>query len=129
MECAYYSIIGNFIFGKSLYRNIVYKGDYKKQIPDWIFGFALSNEVQTLSLSEYRKTKNHENATIIDLQKLIIHEFTHAAHNKIHNNCVMIWLTEGLATTLAHQYDDKKLKFDATLDEIKMGKLVMLITM
>lgn len=108
---------------RNIYKTTFYKDDYNKQVPDWISGFALTNEVQTLSLSEYRKTKNHENATITDLQKLIIHEFTHAAHNKIHNNRVMLWLTEGLATTLAHQYDDKELKFDATLDEIKNGKV------
>ena len=34
----------------------------------------------------------------------------------------MLWLTEGLATFLAHQYDDKELEFNATLEEIKVGK-------
>lgn len=108
---------------RNIYKSTFYKDDYNKQVPDWISGFALGNEVQTLSLNEYRKTKNHERATITDLEKLIIHEFTHVAHSKIHNNRIMMWLTEGLATTLAYQYDDKELKFDATLDEIKNGKV------
>lgn len=73
-------------------------------------------------MEQYRKTMNHENATIIDLEKLIIHEFTHVAHSRLHDNRIMMWLTEGLATFLAHQYDDKDLKFNATLEEVKNGK-------
>lgn len=107
---------------RNLHKSLFHKVDANGQVPNWISGFALGNEVQTLSLAQYRKTKNHECATIIDLEKLIIHEFTHAAHSRLHDNRIMLWLTEGLATFLAHQYDDKELEFNATLEEIKVGK-------
>ena len=92
-------------------------------VPKWTCGFADGNKVETLCLSEYRKTKSHENASIVDLLHLILHEFTHACHNKVmvDQNKYYVWFSEGLATTISHQYDNSDLIFNATIDQIKDG--------
>ena len=92
------------------------------EIPKWSCGFAYSENnksyVETLCLEEYRKTLGHDNGTLDDLKHLILHEFTHAVHLKI-NDKDYVWLSEGLATTISHQYDNYDLTFDATLEQMK----------
>lgn len=92
-----------------------------EDVPKWCCGFAyLDNNtsyVETLCLEEYRKTQGHENGKINELEDLILHEFTHAVHLKI-NDKDYCWLSEGLATTISHQYDNCDLTFDASLEQI-----------
>ena len=53
-----------------------YNEVYKRMPRDWVCGFAYNNKyIETLSLSEYRKTKSNENVNIDNLCRLIIHEF------------------------------------------------------
>ena len=98
-----------------------------EDVPKWSCGFAyLDNNtsyVETLCLEEYRKTQGHENATLDELNHLILHEFTHAVHLKINYNAFR-WLREGLATTISHQYDNYDLTFDATLEQMKGGQFI-----
>lgn len=92
------------------------------EIPKWSCGFAYVNNniscVETLCLEEYRKTLGHERGTLDDLKHLILHEFVHACHFKTSQEDYQ-WLSEGLATTISHQYDNYDLTFDATLEQIK----------
>lgn len=92
------------------------------EISKWSCGFVFSENnksyVETLCLEEYRKTLGHENGTLEDLKQLILHEFTHACHLKLNGKAYQ-WLSEGLATTISHQYDNYDLTFDATLEQIK----------
>ena len=92
------------------------------EIPKWSCGFAFSKDnksyVETLCLEEYRKTLGHENGTLDDLKHLILHEFTHSVHLKV-NDKDCVWLSEGLATTISHQYDNYDLTFDASLGQMK----------
>ncbi|MBE6153853.1 MAG: hypothetical protein E7166_06495 [Firmicutes bacterium] len=92
------------------------------ELPKWCCGFAYSDNnisyVETLCLEEYRKTLGHQNGTLDDLKHLILHEFTHAVHLKINDKDYQ-WLSEGLATTISHQYDNYELTFDATLEQIQ----------
>ena len=46
----------------------------------------------------------------------------HACHQKYTNNAKLpAWLSEGLATTISHQYDNKELSFDASLEQMLNG--------
>lgn len=89
-------------------------------VPLWFCGCAYKNTIYILSLSEYRKTASHENGTIEDLKHLIMHEFIHVCHIKV-NKKTYAWLGEGLATTLSHQYKNKNIKFNASLDDMVNG--------
>lgn len=90
---------------------------FNKEPKNWVCGFALDNSVYTLSLSEYKKCYSHENATISDLIKLILHEFTHAIHIMRNKKCKYQWLGDGLATYLSGQYEDAN-EIKCTYDEL-----------
>lgn len=100
-----------------------YKKTFKKDAKSMVCGFAMNNTIDTLSFNELRKTYNHENSNLDDLKKLVIHEFIHTCHGKIGNMHNMIWLTEGLATTLSHQYDNCDKKFDISLEQLLNEKV------
>ena len=87
---------------------------------NWLCGFRLDSNVSTLSLSEYRKCYSHEEATISDLIKLILHEFTHVIHFMRNKICNYIWLGDGLATYLSGQYSDA-FSINCTYDELLNG--------
>lgn len=91
------------------------------KVPDWVCGFVHDRNVETLTLSEYRKTHGHENASIQGLMRLILHEFIHACHRSISSHKSYAWLSEGLATTISHQYDNSSMSFDATYKEMLNG--------
>lgn len=99
-------------------------------VPDWLCGFSyLENNkfiINTLCLEEYKKTKGHENNNLDDLKYLIMHEFVHSCQQKYTNSVVSsskapIWLKEGMAIFISHQYDNTKLSFNATSEEIIDG--------
>ena len=98
------------------FRNF-YKETYHREPKDWVCGFAKDNNVYTLSLSEYRKCLSHENSIIEDLERLMLHEFTHSVHLKRHNNITVKWISEGAATYLSGQYKDKK-EITCTYEEL-----------
>ena len=61
-----------------------YNEVYKRIPENWVCGFAYNNKyIETLSLSEYRKTKSHENVNIDNLCRLILHEFIHSVILKL----------------------------------------------
>ena len=99
---------------------MLYKETYNMEPENWLCGFALDNNVYTLSLSEYKKTSSHEDAIVDDLIRLILHEFTHSIHSKRHSNMVIKWLTEGAATYLSGQNEDAK-EITANLFQIING--------
>ena len=84
-----------------------FKEVHNYEAPKWVCGFDKDKNVYTLSLNEYRKTKTHENDTLDDMICLVLHEFTHAVHERRHKNIlVRKWLAEGAATYLSGQYKD-----------------------
>ncbi|MBQ7136882.1 MAG: hypothetical protein IJO43_02760 [Bacilli bacterium] len=108
------------------FRNSCMKIWGKKEAPAWLCGltFKMNNyyNIYTLNLEEYKKTEGHNKHTLTDLKQLIIHEFVHVCHRKYTNDAkLMVWLSEGLATTLSHQYDGCKDSFDATLEQMISG--------
>lgn len=106
---------------RNYYKEIGYNLDKNGNVPKWVCGFAHGESVEVLTLDEYKKTQSHENAIVDDLKYLILHEFVHACHKKVSSNNSYSWLSEGLATTISHQYDNASLEFNATLDEIING--------
>lgn len=103
------------------FRNLYLKLGWNSSVPNWVCGFANNCDVETLTLEEYRKTSGHEYANLQDLMHLILHEFVHACNNILSTNKHYAWLSEGLATTISHQYDDDDLKFNASLNEMING--------
>jgi len=93
---------------------------------EWTCGFFSNkngeNTIYTLSLDEYRKTKYHELHDVDDLKLLILHEFVHSCHNQYTKNHLYVWLKEGLATYLSHQYDKYSVNdFNCQLDNLING--------
>jgi hypothetical protein len=113
------------------FRDYVKKIQNKDSIPNWLCGlshsvvngkYTDSRYIEILSLEEYKKTSCHENDTLEDLKYLILHEFTHACHQKYnHNQSVYLWLSEGAATTISHQFDNQHLMFNTSLEQMKSG--------
>lgn len=98
--------------------------DNNGNVMEWLCGITYKNNINTLTLEEYRKTKGHENGNLNDIIYLILHEFVHACHDKLTNNKkIYKWLADGLATTISNQYNDRELSFNATLEEIQNGNI------
>ena len=97
-----------------------YTNFYNEEPKKWACGFASDYDVYTLSLSEYKKSYSHENATILDLIRLVLHEFTHVVHSKRNDNLECKWLREGLATYLSGQYEDAN-EIKCTYDKLLNG--------
>ena len=92
-------------------------------VPDWLCGVTRNGMFITLTYEEYIKTKSHGNKSVEDYAYLLLHEFVHICHIKKKKTSKLgyKWFTEGLATTLSHQYTSKKPSFRATLEQIKFG--------
>lgn len=92
-----------------LYSEIeLFKQQYEKKVggkyEDWLVGFATKgNEIHILSLDCFHKTKSHENDTLNDLLKVIVHEYVHICHFSILEENAFPILMEGFATFLAGQ--------------------------
>ena len=96
--------------------------DKDGSVPKWSCGFSFQNKVETLCLEEYIKTRNSNTGNKEDLLYLILHEFTHACYKRVRRDKRRYkWLSEGLATTLSHQYDNSELIFNATLNNVCDG--------
>lgn len=107
------------------FRNLYLKYGYSLtkdgNVPNWVCGFVYNSDVEALTLDEYKKTHGHEKDNLKDLMHLILHEFVHACENTMSNNGHYAWLSEGLATTISHQYRGANLIFNATLVEMING--------
>ena len=97
------------------------------EVPVWLCGLSFyenkKHNIYTLCLEEYRKTKGHSMCSLNDLKLLLVHELVHACHLKYTNNMKLpVWLSEGLAVTLSHQFNDyEDLEFNATLEQMIKG--------
>jgi len=110
----------------SIFRVACGKIRKNEEVPLWLCGlsFCKNNKciIYSLCLDEYKKTKGDSNDTLNQLKYLIMHEFIHACHQKFTNNTKLpIWMSEGLATTISHQYDNVKPSFNATLEQVING--------
>lgn len=82
--------------------------DNNGNVADWLCGITYDNHIDTLTLDEYRKTKYYENSELKDMINLVLHEFVRACHDKKRKKeNISKWLSEGLATTISGQYNDK----------------------
>lgn len=99
------------------------------EIPFWTTGSAkndkndMNSRIDYLSLKEIIKIDYHKDETIDDLKKGILHEFVHICHSQSCNYHYPkeYFLTEGVATYLAHQYDNCNLSvpIKTILDDIE----------
>ena len=97
--------------------------DENGSVPDWLCGVTRNGMFIVPTYEEYIKTKTHENKSLEDYAYLILHEFVHICHIKKKKTGKLgyKWFTEGLATTLSHQWNSKKPSFHATLEQVKFG--------
>lgn len=103
------------------FRNF-YNENFKRKCPETTVGFQIVNNINSLSFNQYIKTKGNENNSMDDFKRLILHEFVHAVHRKVSDIYQLMWLVEGLSTSLSKQYAYKTdLVFDASLDECIKG--------
>ncbi len=110
----------------------IFRKDLKEitgnDMPFWATGSSKNNRndeysrIDYLSLKEIKKIDYHKNETIDDLKKGILHEFVHTCHSQScnYNYPKEYFLTEGVATYLAHQYDDCELNvsIETILDDV-----------
>ncbi len=97
--------------------------DKRGRIDPWICGLAQDGAIYTLCLKEFRKAKGHRKETEEDLMRLILHEFVHECHRKAAGKIdCYVWLSEGLATALSHQFDGKKTRLNASVEEMRTGR-------
>lgn len=105
---------------KEFYQAIL---DYKpeEKIYNWVAGYAFKkdgvNIIYTLSIEGLLQTA-HKNANILELEKLIIHEFSHSCQQKINNASNAIWLLEGMAVFLAGQHSKDVGPITTSLDNM-----------
>ena len=85
-----------------------------QDVPFWATGSSKNDKndkysrIDYLSLNEVKEIEYHKNETIDDLKKGILHEFVHICHSQSCNYDYPkeYFLNEGVATYLAHQYDN-----------------------
>lgn len=97
-------------------------------MPFWATGSSKNDKddeyarIDYLSLNEIKKIDYHKNETVDDLKKGILHEFVHTCHSQScnYNYPEEYFLSEGVATYLAHQYDNCELSvpIQTILDDI-----------
>lgn len=98
--------------------------DKNGNVNNWVCGIAKDNNINVLTLKEYKKTKYHENGNLNDIFYLILHEFVHTCYNKVvGKNKRFKWLSEGVATTISGQYnkDLAELEFNTTIEDMEEG--------
>ena len=78
--------------------------------------------IDALSYKVINEVEGHKNDTIDFYIKGILHEFVHVCHAKLIGGYdSLTWYKEALATLLSHQYYDKEVYLDASLDELLNG--------
>lgn len=96
--------------------NLSTQSDRQEGLSEWD-----NNNIYILSLENYKTVPGHEEVTLDDLLRVILYRFAllcFRIRSKVPSFC---WLEEGLAMALSHQYDDSKVKLDASIDEIVFG--------
>lgn len=82
----------------------------RQKVANWLCGVARNLtdvfQIDTLILSELNKCESHEEETIVDLEKLITHEYVHICVSEI-GECKVEWLDESFATFLSGQKPNK----------------------
>ena len=77
---------------------------YEKEFKDWMCADTFDGNINLLEITEARKTQEHNDMTITEFTKVILHEFVHAAQQVINQNSKdVVWYWEALATNLSGQ--------------------------
>ena len=76
--------------------------------------------IHMLSYKELLKRKGYNEKKLIDFYKLLVHEFVHVCHDNIAPiMSSLIWIREGIAILLSHQYDNFEIKLvDCKLEQL-----------
>lgn len=97
-----------------------------EKTPEWVIGWAGSNEIYLLDRNNFEKESNHTYSKE-EYSQLMKHELCHmffkiVSNAKDYNQ--FIWLNEGLAGFLSRQYKDNKKpeKFEIFLDQYSNWK-------
>ena len=89
---------------------------------DWVVGWVPHDTIHVLAYDQYARIQSHQNDTLEDFQKVIIHESVHFCHSQICTNRLAFnsnfFFREGLATYLAEQPYNPKINTDFPKDVI-----------
>lgn len=110
---------------KDNYRNY-FNEKYNYIVPEWEIARSINSKKETtINIISYRESlncKGHNNDSLENNLKVIIHEFVHICHFEYNShNKQPIWLAEALATNLSNQYNNIELKITAELKDIIEG--------
>lgn len=99
--------------------------DFK--VPNWSIGYFKNDQITYLSINDYKNTshafKKEEHITALTYyKKTIVHEFVHYVNEifKTKHNCSYTekFLSEGIATYLSGQKENKNIEFNFTVEQI-----------
>ncbi len=104
--------------------NTYYDGDISKIRP-YYNGYAVNEANSKIAIINYMSLpENYQSNSLEDLEKGIIHEFSHICCDAMtnYNYDDTYWVYEGVATFLARQYENSKLT--ASFEQIKNDEFV-----
>ena len=102
--------------------------DYQKHIDkfikyqDYMRADTMDGNINLLSIEEAHKTKEHKDMTLEDLKSTILHEAVHICQQESQlekNHKEIIWFWEALATNLGNPDKFRRIKIQATNEEIE----------
>ena len=100
-----------------------YKRHLEKYVEyrDYICADTYDGNINLLSIKEARKTKEHQNMTVKDLELIILHEFIHICQKNCQveeYNKTVSYFWEALATNLGNPEKFSRITIEATNEEI-----------
>jgi hypothetical protein len=96
-----------------------------REYKEWMIGDTMDGNINMLTISAVKTTKNRQNHSVNDLLGTLCHEFVHICHRQIrkNNNTEILsknaWFSELLATNLGNPHSFRLTKFNATIEELE----------
>ena len=80
-------------------------GKYPERYNGWNVATVKNGNIHILNFDLYHNAPQHEDTTLEDYKKVLVHEFVHACHEEIllNKNIMPALLMEGIATQLSRQ--------------------------
>ena len=88
--------------------------------PDWLIGWADSQDIYMLNFKKYKTESSHKKDTIDDYYKTLKHELCHMFFSSFSQRIEFhqyIWLSEGVSIFVANQVKNKIIKFRTFIDQ------------
>ncbi len=92
-------------------------GKYPERYQGWNVATVKNGNIHILNFDLYKNAPQHEDTTLEDYKKVLVHEFVHSCHEEIllNKSIMPALIMEGIATQLSEQtkYDlNRKIEYD-----------------